>query len=170
MTTEHIPEPDFDWLAFQYAAGELQGAELEAFEKLLATDERAGGALAQAVLLGQAVVQCEQATTVVVPRANSNDLAPLSARRSFGRQLIAVSTVACSLMFVGWLYLRSPQDATSNEASTVAALWINGADEDVATDPVLPDHELVELAEDEPIPGWLLAAVEQAEDEQIMND
>lgn len=164
MTTEHISEPDLDWLAFQYAAGELHGPELEAFEKLLATDERTCTALAQAVLLGQAVVHCEQSTPVVAR--------PVAISRTQRHSLIAMATVACSLLFVGWLSMQVPQQSVSNEASTVASLWINGADEVTTNDLLLPDTQPADLTEDEPIPGWLLAAVttEQAADEQIMND
>lgn len=165
MTTEHISQPDLDWLAFQYAAGELQGSELEAFEKLLATDERVGTALAQAVLLGQAVVHCQQSTPIVAQ--------PVTVSRTQRRSLISMATVACSLLFVGWLSMPDvPQHTASNEASTVASLWIDGADEVAANEPVLPDSQATNLADDEPIPGWLLAAVttEQAADEQIMND
>jgi hypothetical protein len=46
-------------LAFLYANGELEGADAEAFEKRLCTDQEAREALSQAVLLTQTVDGCE---------------------------------------------------------------------------------------------------------------
>jgi hypothetical protein len=59
MASEISQQDDLDWLAFQYAAGELQGAERDAFEQLLATELAACEALAKAVQLCQSVAMCE---------------------------------------------------------------------------------------------------------------
>jgi hypothetical protein len=59
MASEISQQDDLDWLAFQYAAGELQGTERDAFELLLATDLLACEALAKAVQLCQAIAICE---------------------------------------------------------------------------------------------------------------
>ncbi len=177
MSTEHISTADLDWLAFQYAAGELQGAELEGFEKLLATDDRACAALAQAVMLGEAVVHCEQSGQIIIPRTDADfaGKAGRSAHRASYSNLIAASTVACSLLFVGWMLVQTPHRNVSHEsASAVAQLWIEGADEGSATEAVLPDRDAADLVEEEPVPGWLLAALnhqQAGEDGEIlMND
>src|SRR5260221_6300185 len=57
-----------DWLAFCYAAGELQAAEAERFEARLADDQGAREALARAVELTQTVAAAEaQCGDFIVP-------------------------------------------------------------------------------------------------------
>ncbi|MDB5386950.1 MAG: hypothetical protein JWM11_2596 [Planctomycetaceae bacterium] len=72
MVFENSLQSDLDWLAFQYAAGELHGTELVAFESRLANDLAAGEALAKAVLLGQMVAACEWEMANSSVTANSN--------------------------------------------------------------------------------------------------
>jgi len=172
MTIEHTPDSNLDWLAFQYAAGELQGAELQEFEKLLATDERACTALSRAVMLGQAVVQCEHSSSAVARPISPADSRSVARRRFLQQQIVAIAAVACSLLCVAWWSLNTASPRTSNEAVTVASLWINGADDEAIPESAVADHEVSEF-DDEPVPGWLLAAVseEQAgEDGEVMND
>src|SRR5436309_2063668 len=57
MTTDH--NDDLDWLAFCYAAGELDSAEAELFEARLVDDQAACEALASAVELTQTVAAAE---------------------------------------------------------------------------------------------------------------
>ena len=164
-------DTDLDWLAFQYAAGELRGTELDQFEQLLATDERACAALAQAVLLGQAVVRCEQsARTVVVP-------ARITDRRPAWQTIAVACSVACVAVGVGWWKPWSPaKNSGTAAASEVATLWIQGADEDLGEAQAVHPHDVpdVDAEEDDAVPGWMLAAVthqqQAADDEEIMND
>ncbi len=51
----HDQREDLDWLAFRYIANELSGDELDAFERRLASDQKAREAVAQAVELTRAV-------------------------------------------------------------------------------------------------------------------
>lgn len=174
------PDSDLDWLAFQYAAGELHGDELEQFELLLATDERACAALAQAVLLGQAVVQCEgargeQAAATIVMPYRMGDAAWNSLRPWF-RNVAVVCGVGCCVMILGWWRPRVPVE-TSATASEMATLWIEGADEDQDGDALTPDtHDIAdsEIEAGDAVPGWLLAALthqQQLGDEaEVMND
>ena len=178
MTAKTISDVDLDWLAFQYAAGELRGPELDRFEQLLATDDRACAALAQSMLLGQAIVQCEQsADVVIVPSRLDSTARPVGRRPSF--QNIAVACcAACVALVLGWWQPWAPAgNSGSAVASEVAALWIEGADEDLGGEALAPHiHDVADQeAEDEDaVPGWLLAAVTEqqraAEDEEIMND
>ncbi|MES2788724.1 MAG: hypothetical protein V4719_03810 [Planctomycetota bacterium] len=173
MTAPRISDADLEWLAFRYAAGELRGMELDTFEQLLATDERACCAVAQAVTLGQAVVQCERwqiehcVATVQ------------SVKQPFPRRtVVAAACCAASLLLaVGWLsFIQSPDRQAVERSTTVAALWIQGADETPVLEPVLVvNQELADLDEEDAVPGWLLAAVNEqpqadAGDEIIMQD
>ncbi len=57
-----------DWLAFCYAAGEMNAAEIQQFELRLADDQAAREALARAVELTQTVVAAQsQAESLVLP-------------------------------------------------------------------------------------------------------
>jgi len=59
---------ELDWLAFRYAAGELDAAEAEAFEVRLSDQQAAREALARAVELTQIVAAAEaQCGDFVVP-------------------------------------------------------------------------------------------------------
>ena len=57
--TNDINPNDLDWLAFCYAAGELDSAEAEQFEARLADDQSAREALARAVEFTQTVAAAE---------------------------------------------------------------------------------------------------------------
>src|SRR5215471_2191078 len=70
MTTDNTH--NLDWLAFCYAAGELDPADAELFEARLAEDQSAREALARAVELTQTVAAAEmQCGDFVVPGAHS---------------------------------------------------------------------------------------------------
>lgn len=178
---ENIPDADLDWLAFQYVVGELCGAELDAFEKLLATDDRACGAVAEAVLLAGSVRVIESGTAPRVPQPviqHSNQA--LSAAENsflkFSRRVLVACAVACGLVLVGWLSGRGPQEESisADSAATVASLWVAGASEETGDEVALPEPAAGELIEGDPVPGWLMAAVteqQQAmEEEEIIND
>src|SRR5581483_4686106 len=67
------PTHDLDWLAFCYAAGELDPREAEAFEARLADDQVVREALARAVELTQVVAAAEtQSPDFVSPAAHTN--------------------------------------------------------------------------------------------------
>src|SRR5437773_11933032 len=67
MNQRNCPN-ELDWLAFCYAAGELDAAEAEAFEARLADEQPAREALACAVELTQTIAAAEaQSGDFVVP-------------------------------------------------------------------------------------------------------
>lgn len=187
MTAPRISDADLEWLAFRYAAGELQAAELDQFEQLLATDERACMAVAQAVMLGRAVMQIEQHSDKPghnecgqVERSQverSITIALPAKARSTRRSAIAAACCAAGVaLAAGWPSFTTPASKQSVEtASTVAALWVHGADDEQASEAILPaSPEPVDLEDEDAVPGWLLAAVteqQNAEDgEEMMQD
>jgi len=71
MTTDKY---DLDWLAFSYAAGELENTDHEQFEARLAEDQSAREALARAVELCQTVSAVEtQRCDYITPAAHSHN-------------------------------------------------------------------------------------------------
>ena len=175
MAAPRISAADLDWLAFRYAAGELQGAELNTFEELLGTDERACSAVAQAVMLGQAVVQVEHQAVVQVARdvAVVRPIRQPSAWRTLAVAACCVASVAVA--FVGLSFINRSQKQSAETATQVAALWIRGADEDQSLESTATlNQEQVGLEEDDAVPAWLLAAIteqQKTEDgEEMMQD
>lgn len=169
----HLSPADLDWLAFQYVAGELQGPELEVFEQLLATDDRACAAVAQAVQLGQAVIRCEQQDNHVV-----TDRRPAPYRLRLWRSALTVAGSALSVaVLVSWLNLQSPpRELASGRDTALAALWVQNADDEIAQEagPAV-SIDANEFEDEDAVPAWLLAAVteEQAADadrERVMQD
>lgn len=183
MAAEQIEmksDADFGWLAFQYVSGELSGAELDAFEKLLATNDRVCAAVAEAVVLAGAVrvIESEAAPrpAILVQRSSPASSLAGSAFLKFSRRVLVACSVACGVLFVGWLSVRTPHEEglSADSAATVASLWVAGADEVAGDEAILPEVAAVKLVEEDPVPGWLMAAVteqQQAmEDEEIIND
>ena len=90
--------------------------------------------------------------------------------------------MACSaaalVLAVGWLsfYQKTSDRPGTETATTVAALWIDGADaeEDQSIDRVLVNQEQLDLEDEDAVPGWLLAAVTEQhnteEGEEMMQD
>ncbi len=167
MTAPRISAADLEWLAFRYAAGELQGTELNTFEELLATDERACAAVAQAVMLGQAVMQVERGAAVVQP------IRQRSARRALAVAVCCAASVA--IAFVGLSFINVSNKQSAEAATKVAALWIQGADEDQSFEAISAvNHEQVDQEDEDAVPAWLLAAIteqQKTEDgEEMMQD
>jgi hypothetical protein len=76
----HLPDTDLDWLAYQYAAGELSVSQLSAFEERLAVDQSAREAVAAAVeLIAACQVVFEQHS--VAPTATASPLSQASPRQ-----------------------------------------------------------------------------------------
>lgn len=173
---ENISDADLGWLAFQYAANELPGTDVEAFERLLATDERACAALAKAVVLSQAIVAVESAPGQSLRIVRRADAVTVPDSRTFGRRVLVAATVTCGLLFVGWWSVQTPREesVSPDSAVTVASLWLAGAEEEAGNEVTLPEVTAVEAVEEDPVPGWLMAAVteqQQAmEEDEIIND
>ena len=186
MTTNNFSPDDLDWLAFQYVAGELQGADLEAFEDLLASDDRACSAVAQAVQITEAVVCCEHDCGQSVNRelrsarvaSPVRQLGLQPAKRQLWRGLLAVACSAASVaVMISWLNLQAPPEQLLTGSETaVAALWVHNADDEATHDLVTATNtELHDSEEEDAVPAWLLAAVTEeqqteTDDEEVMQE
>ena len=149
---------DLSWLAFCYAAGELDADAEAAFERRLDADPAACEALAEAVRLGEAVARA--AAPAPVFRLN----VPL-------RRVAAVAAAACLVLAVGARRFvvdrgNAPADEPGAGAvARVALTWSDlrqGAGDDLVNG---PDDESDDLAAaPEPVeaadafPGWLIEA------------
>src|SRR5262245_16949094 len=94
MTTD---KQDLDWLAFSYAAGELENTDREQFEARLADDQAAREALARAVELCQTI-------TAVVPQRCDYISPAAHAHIAWNQRLswMAVGGLASLLLAVLW--------------------------------------------------------------------
>jgi hypothetical protein len=158
------PEHDLDWLAFCYAAGDLDAEQAAAFEQLLATNQDARERLAAAVALSQYIA----AVPDLVPAAKP-------ARRTLQRLTWLTAGVA---LLIGAVWLGRnlrPDDemATTmpgeNGNIALAAAWADSleypaqtpseenADEPVAAPSAVVDEPVAEDGLD--VPDWMLAAL-----------
>jgi len=171
MTTDH--NHDLDWLAFCYAAGELDAADAERFEARLADDQAAREALARAVELTQTVAAAEtQCGDLVTPAARTN----LDWNRRLSWMAVGgLASVLVALLWSGFIgptwhtaqhrftansryQLAMAWTETRNEFADVreAALWLppaNDVNEDASWG-FMSDDEVVADA-----PSWMTAAV-----------
>ncbi len=119
-------EPDLDWLAFCYAAGELSAAEQADFEARLVTDQPTREALARAVELIQATLAVPAASATpaaanvaaVSTAAISETTTGTSGRR---RLWAAAISLAASLALVVGLNFRDPAETPVSPADQIAA-------------------------------------------------
>ena len=170
MTTDNTH--DLDWLAFCYAAGELDPTEAELFEARLADDQAAREALARAVELTQTVAAAEtQCTDFVTPATRTN--------LDWNRRLswMAVGGLASLLLAVLWSGFLGPtwntahKRLTANSRYQLAMAWNNTRSEfsDINEAGLwLPmngnntDDEANDMAADDEVadaPSWMTAAV-----------
>jgi hypothetical protein len=171
MTTDYIH--DLDWLAFCYAAGELDAGDAELFEARLADDQAAREALARAVELTQTVAAAEtQCGDLVTPATRTN----LDWNRRLSWMAIGgLASVLVALLWSGFVgptwhtaqhrlkaqsryQLAMAWNQTRDEFADVreAALWLPlGSDtNDDASWGFMSDDEVVAEA-----PSWMTAAV-----------
>jgi len=132
MTTDNTH--DLDWLAFCYAAGELDQADAELFEARLADDQAAREALARAVELSQTVAAAEtQCGDFVVPGAHSVIAPATRTTLDWKRRLswMAVGGLASLLLAVLWSGFVGPtwnsahNQLTANSRYQLAMAWNN---------------------------------------------
>jgi len=165
---------ELDWLAFCYAAGELDAAQAEQFEVRLADDQSAREALARAVELTQIVAAAEsQSTSCVMPAAQRTTA--WQARVSW----MAVGGLAAALLAMLWSGVVGPTWRTAQRSlrapaqQQLASAWyatradINSAKESGVwfvsatasdTDDLWTEASLNDDNDDE-APSWLTAAV-----------
>lgn len=165
---ESRDELDLDWLAFCYAAGELDAAQTAAFEALLAESQAARERLAAMVALTQHVAD----SPLVLPAAPQP---ARFARRT--RERLAWLSFAAALLVAGIWVGRSlldgdPAAAIGNGDAELASAWADSFDvpATVAAEEHTDDEEsgaTVDaastgdvLAEDPlDVPDWMFAAL-----------
>jgi hypothetical protein len=176
---------DLAWQAFRYVAGELDGPELDCFEMLLAEDQAAREAVAQAIELSQATAAALDHSPV--RRAGSvNSLHSVSLNKdedgrignsSYVNRLawLAAALAACVLVAIGlgqWSKTPASSAAANSDALAVRwsevradqqALWMDDGDTAAAysdwaenVDSSDQQQESIAVA-----PEWMLAAVRQ---------
>lgn len=123
---------ELNWLAFRYVAGELDEAEMQAFESRLAAEQDAREAVARAVALAQcvAVASADEAVTADEPPCvRTCDLA--SEQRGSAWGWIAALAISAALLVLLSQLVRpvgrdgnttaSPAEVTAQEQ--LAAVW-----------------------------------------------
>jgi len=137
MTTDH--NNDLDWLAFCYAAGDLDAIEAEQFEARLADDQAAREALARAVELTQTVAAAERGVAVG-REANHGEASVIVASRTnldWNRRLswMAVGGLASLLIamlwsgYVGPTWHTAQRRLTAQSRYQLAMAWNQARDE-----------------------------------------
>jgi hypothetical protein len=175
----HMTTPDqdcLDWLAFCYAAGELNAAESDDFEDRLAKDQDAREALARAVELTQTVAAAESQPLVVMPAAVA------SGRWQSRVAWMAIGGVASLLIGLLWSGVVGPtwksarQLAGTEHHERLATAWTQTRQEMTGTSEVWSDYEaalaweaefpfealgggIAAEQEVEESPSWMMAAV-----------
>ena len=171
------PGDDLRWLAFQYVAGELAGAELERFEASLLEDQAAREAVGEAVELTQAThLACRRPAVVASRTAETSTSARWvpAAWMTIGAALSLLLVIG--LQFARWPTPPSDSDGKMADPGLLAVAWIeNSENEEVrslwGTEPTADeewDHQAPWLAEDETVgdddggwmaPSWMESAI-----------
>ncbi len=171
MTTD---KQDLDWLAFCYAAGELENTQCEQFEARLADDQAAREALARAVELCQTVTAAEtHRADYVTPAAQ--------VRTGWNQRLswMAVGGLASLLLAMLWTGVVGPTWQAANRnfhafsQQNLASAWTETRTEianvreagywptltSIDADDELPATASLEENMLEDAPTWMTAAV-----------
>ena len=140
---------DRDWMARRYLLGELDPAEVAAFEAGLEHDEQGAAALAAAVRL-LAAVEGARPEGAVVPAGPGEAVS--SARRSatLAGRGAAVGILATAVALGGLLLVKNSDPGRGGVPDAA------GPAREVA---VVTDAEAEEPADTDDVPGWLLTAV-----------
>ena len=107
-TQDYSPDGDLDWLAYQYVSGELDDAQLEAFEQRLAGDQSAREAVAVAVELLAACRAAFDRQSAFDRRAafDRRDVIPVTksspSQRTAARMAVLAGTLAACVA-IAWL-------------------------------------------------------------------
>jgi len=162
--TEQNADHDLNWLATQYALGELSPADHAVFEARLATDEAACLAVAEAVRL---MVQLRAATVPVGAVAlAATSSTPVPGRQLARRWAAAWVTVAMLTVAMAWFAVHQavPPAAVELASTDLLARWTHAGlvDDADAWDDADLDGEW--LDESLSAPNWLVQAVQLADE------
>ncbi len=166
-------EHQLDWAAFQYLAGELNDADCQLFEALLAEDEQACLALTRAVSVAAAVGSAAPTRTVVKPM--NRVAAPTLRKKS--PAIVATVLAACCVLLAGLIAFKgsfdqpkvagTPSDNAIEAAQPDAArvMQMYASAQSVPTIEPVDSQVEVELdadsaPDDGGVPAWMLAAIE----------
>ncbi|QDU40719.1 hypothetical protein Mal4_50790 [Maioricimonas rarisocia] len=190
MTTDR--DDNLTWLAYQYVANELDAAQRAEFEARLADDQAARDALADLVLIHEAVGRQpatgrDSAIPATQPLTREQVIRGTAPR--FGSQVIVTSAAALALLVVVSLLLRDDPAIepvapvvmtpartipTDGDPSSLIVLW-----QDLHADQFLVDGDAAGLVDEsapaaDEIPDWMFlaldASVEAAPDLDDMDD
>lgn len=181
MTTDR--DDNLTWLAYQYVANELDAAQRHDFETRLASDQAARDAVADVVLIHQALADTpavtdtpERSTSTPLP-TGSVDIVDRAPARTWSGTVVAVVTALSLLILAGVLIWNDPAGdrafpvatnavpqgmtaaRTAEDASSLIVLW-----HDLHADQPLDPSEAHGLV-DEPepaadaIPDWMFVAL-----------
>lgn len=158
----HQNQADLEWLAFQYVSEELSAEDVALFEERLAVDQTAREAVAEAMLLLQAV------------SAGARIASPVQARRSWTQHAAwaAIGAAAClAVVFVlRSLPKQSPlaqrPQASDLSSAELALVWAQSDPygEPEAADPTAEEENglAAEIDRELVVPVWMLEAVSGA--------
>jgi hypothetical protein len=185
MTMQNESAPDLDWLAFQYTIDELSPADAAQFEARLADEQAAREALAQAVLLGQALrraaecplpaaaVQRQFAATWIWAACGAAACLAIIAAGQFWTQRRPGPTIANQIqpardeaLAQAWFSARLPLLENDLLASDVSSdLLASDVSTDSLASDMLSDEEIGLAGSDADlrlsVPVWMLEAVQE---------
>lgn len=159
---EHSTSDELFWTAARYAWGELSPEETAAFEDRLAHDEAACLAVAEAVRLTLDVKSAAQNITVPAPVDSASPKSNRTQHRSAGAWL----TVALLAMAATWFVVQQAVSPARVDPASMELLarWTDAGEladgdffDDLDAEPELLDESLT-------APGWLVQAVQLADD------
>jgi anti-sigma factor RsiW len=187
---------DLDWLAFQYVAGELSVEDEEQIEARLATEPEVAEAVANAVVLGEAVSSVFSGAAAESVRTAESSPRGVTADRSTVGRTVSVVTAACVVVAALLISFRGEEPsrdslATNSESSAGDApgssvpspddnsllleTWTVARESVAAMDSVaLAESVPVDSAESRidsasDVPDWLFVAVELSYDSALGN-
>jgi len=150
------------WLAFLYAAGELDGAAAADFERRLDADQSAREAVAEAVLLVAAAATAGAPAVAARRRSRAAVAATLTLAAAAGLAALFAATgwlaspknprgvpgAAAESVALAWSGLRDDQDGVAPPRDDLVA-WLDEAPDAVPSEPT---------GDDDAPPPWLLEA------------
>jgi anti-sigma factor RsiW len=112
--TTWSPRDELEWTAFRYIANELPEADVAAFERQLADDQKAREAVARCVQITHAVVALEEARSPASPPAEPEGDRRRQRRWSVAAVVIAAAAVCCAF-WIGAEFAQRDRDEPGDQ-------------------------------------------------------